>query len=106
MVRLLSLISERGSVVGVYDMSVPSNPILKQLLPSGLSPEGAIALPTSNLFATANEVDLVEDGRLRAHVMIYEYQDAPTAYPTLTSADASELIGWGAISGMVAKSDC
>ena len=101
----MSLISERGSVVGVYDMSVPSNPILKQLLPSGLSPVGAIALPTSNLFATANEVDLVEDGRLRAHVMIYEYQDAPTAYPTLTSADASELIGWGAISGMVAKSD-
>ena len=60
MVRLMSLTSERGSVVGVYDMSVPSNPILKQLLPSGLSPEGAIALPTSNLFATANEVDLRE----------------------------------------------
>jgi hypothetical protein len=37
--------------------------------------------------------------------MIYEYQDAPTAYPTLTYAGASELIGWGAISGMVAKSD-
>ena len=37
--------------------------------------------------------------------MIYEYQDAPTAYPTLKSADASELIGWGAISGMVAQSD-
>ena len=44
MVRLMSLISERGSVVGVYDMSVLSNPILKQPLPSGLSPVGAIAL--------------------------------------------------------------
>lgn len=99
------LLSERGSVVGVYDMSVPSNPVLKQLLPSGLSPEGAIALPKRNLFATANEVDLVEDGGVRAHVMIYEYQDAPATYPTLTSAGASELIGWGAISGMVAKSD-
>jgi hypothetical protein len=34
--------------------------------------------------------------------MIYEYQDAPAAYPQLTSAGADELIGWGAISGTVA----
>ena len=91
--------------MGVYDMSVPSNPVLKQLLPEELSPEGAITLLKRNLFATANEVDLVEDGGVRAHVMIYEYQDAPAAYPTLTSAGASELSGWGAISGMFAKSD-
>jgi hypothetical protein len=34
--------------------------------------------------------------------MIYEYQDAPATYPQLTSAGADTLIGWGAISGMVA----
>jgi hypothetical protein len=34
--------------------------------------------------------------------MIYEYQDAPAAYPQLTSAGADSLIGWGAISGMAA----
>ena len=59
--------------MGVYDMSVPSNPVLKQLLPEELSPEGAITLLKRNLFATANEVDLVEDGGVRVHVMICEY---------------------------------
>ena len=99
------LLSERASVIGVYDVSVPTQPLLTQLLPSGISPEGVIAIPERNLLATANEADLVEDGGARAHVMIYEYQDAPAQYPTLTSAGAKELIGWGANSGMVAGAD-
>jgi hypothetical protein len=37
--------------------------------------------------------------------MIFELQDAAPAYPQLTSAGADELIGWGAISGMVADTD-
>ncbi|SFJ36244.1 esterase-like activity of phytase family protein [Celeribacter neptunius] len=96
---------ERGSTAQVYDVTDPANPVLKQTLPSGIAPEGAIAIPERNLFVTANEADLIEDGGARAHVMIYEYQDAPAQYPTLTSAGADELIGWGAISGMVADDD-
>ena len=96
------ILAERASVVGVYDLSDPTAPVLKQILPSGIAPEGAIAIPARNLFITANEADLVEDGGARSHVMIYEYQDAPAAYPQLTSAGAETLIGWGAISGMVA----
>ncbi len=96
------ILSERSSMVGVYDVTDPVNPSLAQLLPSGIGPEGAIAIPSRNLFVTANEVDLIEDGGVRSHVMIYEYQDAPAAYPQLTSAGADSLIGWGAISGMVA----
>lgn len=80
----------------------PSAPALKQLLPSGIAPEGAVAIPERNLFVTANEADLGKDGGMRSHVMIYEYQDAPAAYPQLTSAGADSLIGWGAISGMAA----
>jgi hypothetical protein len=94
--------AERASVVGVYDVSDATKPVLKQLLPSGIAPEGIVAIPSRKLLITANEADLVEDGGVRAHVMVYEYQDAPANYPQITSAGADELIGWGAISGMVA----
>ncbi|MEO1024571.1 MAG: esterase-like activity of phytase family protein [Pseudomonadota bacterium] len=99
------ILAERSSIVGVYDLTDPTAPVLAQLLPSGIGPEGAVAIPGRNLFVTANEVDLIEDGGVRSHVMIYELQDAPPAYPQLTSAGADDLIGWGAISGMVADAD-
>ncbi|NKX43145.1 esterase-like activity of phytase family protein [Roseicyclus persicicus] len=104
-VPMMFLLSERGSVVGVYDMTDPAAPVLAQLLPSGISPEGAIAIPGRNLIATANEFDGREDGAAPAHVMIYEYQQAPAAYPHLTSAGTDGLIGWGAISGQVMAED-
>ncbi|WP_099242602.1 esterase-like activity of phytase family protein [Pelagimonas phthalicica] len=97
--------SERGSAVGVYDVTDLSAPVLKQILPSGVGPEGYVALPARNLLVSANEKDLIEDKGPRAHVMMYELQDAAPQYPTLTSEGAKELIGWGAISGMVADKD-
>lgn len=99
---MVFLLAERASVVGVMDVTDPTAPVIAQLLPSGVSPEGAIAIPERNLLVTANEVDLGEDGAARAHVMIYEYQDAPAAYPHITSEGADELIGWAAMSGLVA----
>ncbi len=100
----LFVLAERASVVGVYDVSGDA-PRLHQLLPSGVSPEGAYAIPARNLLVTANEVDLVEDGLARSHVMIYELQEAAPAYPTLASAGADTLIGWGALSGLVADAE-
>lgn len=94
--------SERGSVIGVYDLTDPAAPVLRQLLPSGISPEGMVAIPSRGLLVSANEVDLVEDGLARAHVMIYQLQDAPAAYPMITSAGTEDLIGWGALSGLAA----
>lgn len=94
--------AERASVVGVYDVTDPANPVLKQMLSSGVGPEGYAAIPARNLLVSANEADLLEDGGARAHVMIFEQQEAPAQYPMLTSEGADELIGWGAISGMVA----
>jgi hypothetical protein len=91
--------------VGVYDVTDPAAPVLKQILPSGIAPEGYVAIPSRNLMVSANEADLIEDGGVRSHVMLYEYQDAPAAYPQLTSAGADRLIGWGAISGMVADGE-
>lgn len=97
--------AERASVVGVYDVTDPTAPVLKQILPSGIGPEGYVAIPSRNLLVSANEEDLIEDGGVRAHVMIFQYQDADAMYPTLTSEGADQLIGWGAISGMVADAD-
>ncbi len=96
--------SERGSIVGVYRIE-DGSPTLKQLLPSGIAPEGIVAIPSRGLLVTANEEDLIEDGGVRAHVMIYELQNGPPIYPTLTSEGAGRLIGWTAISGMVSDPD-
>jgi hypothetical protein len=104
-VPMMFLLAERASVIGVYDMTDPAAPVLAQLLPSGISPEGAIAIPGRNLLATANEFDGRADGAAPAHVMIYEYQDAAAAYPHLTSAGMDDLTGWGAISGQVMADD-
>lgn len=94
--------SERASIIAVYDLTDPAAPVLKQLLPSGVSPEGIVAIPERNLLATANEVDLRADGLAPAHVMIYALGDGPAAYPMLTSEGTDPLIGWGALSGLAA----
>ncbi len=99
----LFVLTERASIVGVYRIGADGTPALVQLLPSGVSPEGAVAIPSRNLLVTANEVDLVEDGLARSHVMLYELADrAAPAYPTITSAGSDTLIGWGALSGLAA----
>ncbi|MCG3266301.1 esterase-like activity of phytase family protein [Yoonia sp. I 8.24] len=97
--------AERASMVGVYDVSDLANPVLTQLLPSGIGPEGYVAIPSRNLLVSANEVDLIEDGGVRSHVMIFEYSDADATYPMITSAGADSLIGWGALSGLAAVDD-
>lgn len=95
--KLLFVGSERGSAIAVYDVANPAQPVLRQILPSGIGPEGLVAIPQRNLFASANETDLGEDGAARAHVMIYERSEATPAYPTIAS---DEVIGWGALSGL------
>ncbi|WP_294926526.1 esterase-like activity of phytase family protein [uncultured Paracoccus sp.] len=99
-VPYLFVVSERASVVAVYDVSDLAAPELRQILPSGISPEGAVAIPSRNLLVTANEADLGQDGAARAHVMIYELQDAEPTYPMLTSAGSDPLIGWGALGAL------
>ncbi len=95
-----------GSAVGVYDVTDLTSPVLTQILPSGIGPEGYVAIPDRSLLVSANETDLGPDGGVRAHVMLYEYGEGAAQYPTLTSAGATDEggnpIGWGAISGMVA----
>ena len=97
---LFFVLAERASVVGVYK-DTGGEPELLQLLPSGIGPEGAVAIPGRNLFVTANETDLVEDGGARSHVMIYERAEGEAAYPQIVSVDKDgEPIGFGALSGL------
>ncbi|WP_331373995.1 esterase-like activity of phytase family protein [Sinorhizobium chiapasense] len=103
--RLFFVLTERASIVGVYK-DTGAEPELLQLLPSGIGPEGAVAIPGRNLFATANETDLVEDGGARAHVMIYERGEGEPAYPQIRSAEKDGLpIGFGALSGLAAVAE-
>lgn len=97
------LLSERGSVIGVYK-DTGADPEFVQLLPSALGPEGAIAIPERNLFAVSNEVDLIDDGGVRSHVTLYEYGATASSYPMIMSSLDTEgrPIGFGALSGMVA----
>lgn len=97
--------SERGSVVGVYDVTEPAAPKLLQLLPSGIGPEGYAAIPSRDLLVSANETDLGEDGAARAHVMLFARGEGAARYPMITSAGSAELIGWGALSGLVADAE-
>ncbi len=99
------VLSERASIVGVYK-DTGAEPELVQLLPSGVSPEGAVAIPGRNLFATANEVDLGEDGGPRSHVMVYELAEGTPAYPMIRSEIVDGApIGWGALSGLVGDAE-
>lgn len=98
--RYIFVLSERASIVGVYK-DTGAEPELVQLLPSGISPEGAVAIPGRNLFATANEVDFGKDGGARSHVMVYELAEGEAAYPTLVSKDKDgQVIGWGALGAL------
>lgn len=101
--KLIFVGSERGSLVGVYK-DTGAAPELLQLLPSGIGPEGLIAIPSRNLFVTANEVDLIEDGLARSHVMIYERAEGPAGYPMITAklTDEGTPLGWGALSALAA----
>ncbi len=98
--RLIFVGAERASFVAVY-RDTGADPEFLQVLPTGVGPEGLLAIPSRNLFVVANEVDLIEDGGARSTVMIYERGDGPPRYPQIQSA-AESGIAWGALSGVAA----
>ncbi|MGB3518969.1 MAG: esterase-like activity of phytase family protein, partial [Elainellaceae cyanobacterium] len=98
--------SERSSLVFVYDVSDPTQPIFQQVLPAGAGPEGGTAIPGRNLLVVASEEDSRDD-KIRSVINIYEASDDPAAYPTLQSVDGENgvPIPWGAMSGLVTDPD-
>ncbi|SFZ82824.1 Esterase-like activity of phytase [Devosia enhydra] len=104
--QYIFIAEERSSLISVY-RDTGAAPEFVQVLPSGISPEGLVAITSRNLLATANEVDLREDGGVGSHVMVYEMAEGPALYPQLISdLDADgRPIGWAALSGAVADAE-
>lgn len=95
--------SERSSVVFVYDVADPVNPVFKQVLPAGLGPEGGLAIPSRNLLVVASEEDSRDD-LFRSVINIYSYSTSYPAYPTIESVDREDgtPIPFAALSGLAA----
>ncbi|PSJ52125.1 esterase-like activity of phytase family protein [Kumtagia ephedrae] len=101
--NLFFVASERGSLIGVYK-DTGAVPEFAQVLPSGIGPEGLVAIPSRNLLITANETDLGEDNLARSHVMVYERAEGPATYPMIVAQPNEDgtPLGWGALSGLAA----
>ncbi|KFC66353.1 Alkaline phosphatase [Devosia sp. LC5] len=104
--RFIFVNQERSSLVAVYK-DTGGEPEYWQSLPSGVGPEGALAIPSRNLYVTANETDLSPDGLAGSHVMIFELSESEPAYPQIMSdLDADgKPIGWAALSGAVGDAE-
>jgi len=95
--------SERANLVFVYELRGNENPRFRQALPTGVEPEGLLAIPQRDLFVVANEHD-ARDDKIRSSIMIYARTNAPT-YPTITSSNllgSHRPIPWGSLSGLAA----
>lgn len=102
--RLIFVGSERASMVTVWRDEGPGRaPTFLQVLPTGVAPEGLLAIPSRGLFVAAGEGDNPESG-LRSSLTIYRRGPGPVSYPTIESADARDgtPIPWGALSGLAA----
>jgi hypothetical protein len=102
--RLIFVGSERASIITVWRDEGPGRaPSFLQALPTGVGPEGLLAIPARGLFVTANEVDNPETG-LRSTLSIYRLGDGPARYPTIESENGPDgtPIPWGALSGLAA----
>ncbi|MCB9914956.1 MAG: esterase-like activity of phytase family protein [Planctomycetes bacterium] len=99
--------SERASVVLVYQLPGGgffggAHPILRQVLPTGIGPEGLLAIPQRGLFVASGENDARGDG-YRATLSIFERTGNPN-YPTIASREVHHgaPIAWAALSGLAA----
>ena len=103
---LIFVAQERSSLVAVYK-DTGAEPEYLQTLPSGIGPEGSVAIPSRNLFVTANETDLRADGLAGSHVMIYERAEGEANYPQIV-ADLDENgrpLGWAALGALVGDAE-
>ena len=55
--RYIFVGAERANAIGVYKANDLTNPELVTILPTGIGPEGLVAIPQRNLFVSANEKD-------------------------------------------------
>lgn len=102
--ELLFVNSERSALAFVYDVSDRTRPIFLQVLPTGVGPEGGLAIPSRDLYVVACEVD-ERDAKIRSSLVLYQRGFEEPAYPHIQSLtrDNGTPIPWGAISGLAAE---
>ena len=88
--------SERGSFVAVHDLSRPRSPRFVQLLPTGVEPEGILAIPSRKLLVTASELT----GNLTIFKGVAAKPAGTLARPQISSR--SPAGAWAALSGLAA----
>ena len=99
--------SERANFVAVYEDGGFGSPLsFRQLLPTGIGPEGLLAIPQRGLFLAAAETD---DDPVRSQITIFRLQKARASYPQIVSGlrrtgDLAGIapIGWAALSALAA----
>jgi hypothetical protein len=113
--RFIFVGAERANFVAVYRDRGWGKPEFVQLLPTGIGPEGLLAIPKRRLFVASTEVD---EG-YRSQINIFRLQRGPASYPNIVSGpaegngdedargrgrhdDAGAPIGWGALSALAA----
>ncbi|MFJ8919363.1 esterase-like activity of phytase family protein [Streptomyces sp. NPDC102415] len=104
-VRYAFVGSERSNFVAVYDISKPTRPVFRQLLPTTNGPEGLLPIPSRGLLAVSSEEDDADAG-VRASVSLFRLGRGTPSYPSLVSASDSSgtgaPIGWGALGALSA----
>ncbi|MBC7267379.1 MAG: esterase-like activity of phytase family protein [Streptomyces sp.] len=104
-VRYAFVGSERGNFVAVYDITRPTRPVFRQVLPTTNGPEGLLPIPSRGLLAVSSEEDDAAAG-VRASVSLFRLGKGKAAarFPGIVSAtDATGApIGWGALGALSA----
>ncbi|MFF2087272.1 esterase-like activity of phytase family protein [Nocardia sp. NPDC058176] len=99
--------SERSNFVAVYDVSEVTAPKFRQVLATGVGPEGILPIPSRNLLAVSSETDDAETG-VRGTVSMFGFgtefaESATPEFPSIVSADVDGApIGWGALGALSA----
>jgi hypothetical protein len=95
--------SERADVVGVYEMK-GAKPELRQLLPTGIGPEGVKAIAQRGLLVASTETDVADAG-IPTMITIYRLEQGGPSYPQIQSRvdrATGAPIPWVALSGLAA----
>ncbi|GIG92566.1 esterase-like activity of phytase family protein [Plantactinospora endophytica] len=103
-VRYAFVGSERSNFVAVYDLSRPTSPVFRQILPATNGPEGLLPIPGRNLLAVSSEEDDASV-LVRASVTLYRLGRDTPAFPSIVSAPERRgvaPIGWGALGALSA----
>lgn len=102
-VRYAFVGSERSKFVAVYDISRPTRPVFRQMLPTTNGPEGLLPIPSRGLLAVSSEEDDAEAG-VRASVGLFRLGKGTPEFPSIVSADdgTGVPVGWGALGALSA----